>query len=452
MKTSVRAQIAGAVFVLAILALVAATSRAQQAGAGAAGTTAAEANDNIQVLTDLPADQLNPTMRFMSYSLGVECAYCHVGGNNASDERPAKVTARAMMRMTMALNKDNFNGRPDITCYVCHRGVANPGPLHAVESTKIIPGGTPPPPPAGGGGAAGAGGAAPAAAAAGGGAGAAGRGAAGAAGRGGAGGGGRGGAQDDTAVDEILAKYAQAIGGEQALRRITNRTITGVRDTAGRNAQETPWVQARLEQYEKAPNLKVMIARTPNGQTTSIGFDGTSAWTQNPNGQVTEARGVALARVKRMGGFYWPLDIKTAYSRLGARGREMIDNRETVVVTGNSEGDTPDRLFFDAETGLLRRHMSFNENMIARSPTQTDFLDYKEFGGIKYPSTIKVYDVMATPMYIVTRITKVDLTTPVDASKFTKPVSRPPAGRGGGGAGAGGGRGGGGAGRGGAAQ
>jgi hypothetical protein len=36
-------------------------------------------------------------------------------------------------------------------------------------------------------------------------------------------------------------------------------------------------------------------------------------------------------------------------------------------------------------------------------------------------------------MYTVLRINKVDFTTPVDASKFTKPESRPQAGRRGGG-------------------
>ena len=46
-------------------------------------------------------------MREFSFALNVRCQYCHTGGdgisfegvNFASDEKPAKVKARAMLRM-----------------------------------------------------------------------------------------------------------------------------------------------------------------------------------------------------------------------------------------------------------------------------------------------------------------------------------------------------------------
>src|SRR5215470_18317499 len=40
--------------------------------------TAAEQFKNIQILKDMPADQLIPAMQFMTASLGVDCEYCHV--------------------------------------------------------------------------------------------------------------------------------------------------------------------------------------------------------------------------------------------------------------------------------------------------------------------------------------------------------------------------------------
>jgi hypothetical protein len=33
---------------------------------------------NLQVLKDVPPDQLIPAMQFMSASLGVECEFCHI--------------------------------------------------------------------------------------------------------------------------------------------------------------------------------------------------------------------------------------------------------------------------------------------------------------------------------------------------------------------------------------
>jgi photosynthetic reaction center cytochrome c subunit len=422
MTASARTQIAGAIFILLAILTVAVPSIQAQQG-GAAGRTAGEANRNIQVLNDLPADQLIPTMRFFSYSLGVECEFCHVEGDNPSDDKQEKKTAREMISMVMAINKDNFDSRTEVTCYTCHQGANEPAPLQPVESTKIIPGGTPPrpPAPAGQGGAPGAAGrGAPPAAAA------------------------EPAAPALPSIDDVLAKYVQALGGEQALRKITSRTISGTRDNAGRNEQDSPWTRATFELYEKAPNLQVMTVHAANGQTTATGFDGTSAWTQNANGVVAEANGTALARAQRAANFYEPLELKQEFTRMAVRGIAKVDGRDAYVVAAVPSGDSVERLYFDTQTGLLVRRVMALQNVVANAPTQTDYLDYRTAGGVKYPSTIKISDVVGNPMYTVFRLTKVDVSAPVDASKFTKPVSRPQAGRGGGG------RGGGGAGRGGA--
>ena len=47
--------------------------------------TAAETYKNVQVLKDVPADDLIPAMQFITASLGVECDFCHV--RDAFDKR-----------------------------------------------------------------------------------------------------------------------------------------------------------------------------------------------------------------------------------------------------------------------------------------------------------------------------------------------------------------------------
>ena len=97
----------------------------QSASATPAGPTAAERFKNIQVLKDIPADSLIPSMNFISASLGVECAFCHVNPFD-KDEKQEKATAREMITMTMAINKDNFKGHREVTCNTCHRGASKP--------------------------------------------------------------------------------------------------------------------------------------------------------------------------------------------------------------------------------------------------------------------------------------------------------------------------------------
>src|SRR5260221_1044320 len=93
----------------------------------APGTKLAEEEfKNIQALKGIPAEQVIPSMQFIAASLGVECEHCHVEHAFEKDDKKPKVTARKMINMMMAINKDNFEGHREVTCYSCHRGSADP--------------------------------------------------------------------------------------------------------------------------------------------------------------------------------------------------------------------------------------------------------------------------------------------------------------------------------------
>src|ERR1700752_5453909 len=81
---------------------------------------------NIQVLKGVPAEQIFPTMQFITASLGVECEFCHVQNAFEKDDKKNKQTARKMMEMMFAINADNFDRHREVTCYTCHRGNVQP--------------------------------------------------------------------------------------------------------------------------------------------------------------------------------------------------------------------------------------------------------------------------------------------------------------------------------------
>ena len=116
-----------------------AQSTAPNAPAVPAGPKLAEEEfKNIQALKGIPADQVIPSMQFIAASLGVECEYCHVAHANEKDDKKPKVTARKMINMMMAINKDNFEGHREVTCYSCHRGSRDPvaTPIITDEESK----------------------------------------------------------------------------------------------------------------------------------------------------------------------------------------------------------------------------------------------------------------------------------------------------------------------------
>jgi hypothetical protein len=79
---------------------------------------------NIKFFTDA-AGQLRGGMNFLSASLGVDCAHCHVEGAWEKDDKPAKDTARKMLAMVRDL-RQKFTDVGRIGCYTCHRGAAKP--------------------------------------------------------------------------------------------------------------------------------------------------------------------------------------------------------------------------------------------------------------------------------------------------------------------------------------
>ena len=80
---------------------------------------------NVQALKGITVDEFMGTMGLMSASLGLCCSDCHPGAGTESvkwedDSNPRKVTARQMVRMVQAINRDNFSGRQVVTCWTCH--------------------------------------------------------------------------------------------------------------------------------------------------------------------------------------------------------------------------------------------------------------------------------------------------------------------------------------------
>jgi len=297
------------------------------------GPPAAPAYKNLTVLKDAPADQIGPSMQFMAASLGVDCAFCHVAGKMEADDKPAKKTAREMITMTAAINKAHFGGRPQITCNSCHRGSERPVAIPPVLETDAAPKPPAAPPAPGGQGAA-----APTA-------------------------------------DQILEKYVSALGGADALRKVTSRKMAGKILTGG---SETP-----VDVLTKAPNKRVTVTHGASDSFTA--FDGTAGWMGNagrPARAMSESESAASSLDAE---FYLPLRLKELYPQL-RRGRpEAVAGVDCDTLNGSAPGRPMVRLYFAKSTGLLVRMVRYAETPLGRLPTQIDYSDYRESDGVKTP-------------------------------------------------------------------
>jgi len=120
-------------------------------GRAGGGAPPAPPITNLQVLPkDMPRAQVIQIMRGFEAALQVECGHCHVWtGPNlptndyASDVKPTKNIARAMLRMVMADNQMistavTAHKAQEVSCATCHRGMPIP-----VVPTYPVPGAAP---------------------------------------------------------------------------------------------------------------------------------------------------------------------------------------------------------------------------------------------------------------------------------------------------------------------
>jgi hypothetical protein len=443
---SVRAVIAGCG-----LAWSAAGLHAQppQQPAAVPGQTAAQRYKNVQVLKDVPAEQLPLAMQYITASLGVGCDFCHVtgpGGAFDKDDKEPKGRAREMMKMMAAINTEQFEGRQTVGCMSCHNGHMRPSrvPGLAVEMTPEEaaaaragrggrggpggPGRGPGGPGGPGGGPAGPGGPpAPDGQA----------GPGGQAGRGGPGGAaapeapgqppagagvagqGRGRGQQppppSETLEQVLAKYQQALGGKDALARLTTRVMTGTitsRDlqTSNITVRETAAGGYRID-LASEPNPTVRVATGKTGWSSG-GF----------NNQVRDLEGLGLQQAGRLADFGLPLHLTERYEALSVSRYANVDGKPTILVTGRPYPGVTEQLQFDRESGLLLRRSISTATPLGPLPEQIDYTDFRDVAGVKIP-----YNVRYVTWNAVTaeKLADVKFNTPVGDDLFAKPAAPP---------------------------
>src|SRR5579864_1230179 len=114
--------------------------------------------------------------------------------------------------------------------------------------------------------------------------------------------------------------------------------------------------------------------------------------------------------------------LKQMFSEMRVRGKENIDGHDAYQVVGERQGKPPIEMYFDEQTGLLVRLVRFGETALGRLPTQIDYADYRDTGGVKIPYRWT----LARPSGRFTiQVSEVTQNVPVDDSKFAKPPSPP---------------------------
>jgi photosynthetic reaction center cytochrome c subunit len=344
---------AAAVLLAAALSALSPAVEAQKPDAPPAQEPPAEKEfKNIQVLTGMPASQLMPVMHLMRASLGVRCDFCHVAENGKYDldTKKPKETARKMIRMVLAINRESFEGRTEVTCNTCHRGREHPVRVPPIgqglfADTTRGEAETP--------------------------------------------------REKLPEAAEVLDRYITALGGRTALESVTSRVSRGTvlrpavvdsgtpKARAVNRGQEDP-----LEIVQRAPN-KLRITLGPPARQIVQSFDGVSGSIKTPDGErpLTPAE---ITRLAEQANLHKELALRDQAAKMRVVGKDEIDGRDVILLRTTAADGNPKLLAFDAGSGLLRRQTVYRPTVLGPDPEQTDFEDYRDAGGgVKVPFLVK---------------------------------------------------------------
>jgi photosynthetic reaction center cytochrome c subunit len=383
----------------AIAWLLGSAFAAPQTASPAAEPTSDKVFKNVRVMKGIPVDDFMGTMGIMCAALGFDCSDCHTGaGTEKVDwaaDTPRKARARQMVQMMTAINRDNFSGRQMVTCWSCHHGRDRPATTPSLEymygpATQEM---------------------------------------------------------DDVltqmpgqpAAEKIIDKYLQAIGGAERLAGVKSYVAKGRSVGFGGFGGG-----GRVQIFAKFPDRRstwIDFPSSPERGNSIRAYNGREGWLETPLtvlGQY-QLTGGELDGAKLDAELAFPGQIKQVLTSLRVSLPVTISDlpgpssqtsqevsmvavgkdRLVDVVQGTGPRGILATLYFDQESGLLVRMVRYGKSPIGRVPTQVDYADYRDVGGIKMPFRM-IFAWMDGRDAI--QLSEVQMNVPIDDVRFGRPA------------------------------
>ncbi len=356
----------------------AAAQATQAATAKAQKANEAFKNVTTSTLKELSVDDFLASMGVISADLGLDCADCHpAAGSDKVDwvfDTPRKKTARRMVEMVATINRTNFGGAQFVTCYTCHHGRLRPattialdalyGPPNEEKDDIVAPG------------------------------------------------------EGGPTADQILDKYIQALGGAQRLTAIKSFIATGT--SAGYEGLGGGGQFLICGQAPDQRMVQIVFKDHPERGDSTRAYNGTAGWIKSPRGLLGEYElaGGELDGLRLEAQLAFPGQIKQVLTNLRAGNPDSVNGSEVDVVQGTGPRGVLATLYFDKQSGLLVRMVRYGKSPVGRVPVQSDYSDYRDVGGVKFPFKYTFSWLDGRDAF---QLTEVKTNVPIAPAMFGKP-------------------------------
>ena len=190
-------------------------------------------------------------------------------------------------------------------------------------------------------------------------------------------------AEEQAAIDQILQRYEQALGGRGAIDGIKSYRMEGSFQLAGMSGKIAGW--------RKEPDKTLTVLDFPRFGTLKKGFDGQTRWVQTPAGTVSDADAEEeIAEMERDAEVFSAGRIKSLFESMKLDYNAWLSGREVRVIEGKPAKGPAEKLFFDVENGLLLRwDMARKQKNRGTVFVKVHLDDYKDVDGLKVPHKVR---------------------------------------------------------------
>jgi hypothetical protein len=222
------------------------------------------------------------------------------------------------------------------------------------------------------------------------------------------------------AVDVVLERWVQALGGRAALEQLTSRVIEGEVELS--LAPGTMPVQV----FTKAPDRQLSIITLPGAGELIEGYDGTNGWVRNPFAGLSDRSADELPKVRRDAQFNRELRLQAIYPDLAVRRVERVGTEDAFVAESRPTPRSLERFYFGRESGLLLRQDSEFDLAGGRVSATALYEDYRGVaGGVRVPHGVRIRarGAEGAEMTLTVKVKNVKHNVPVDDARFRKPAA-----------------------------
>jgi len=182
-----------------------------------------------------------------------------------------------------------------------------------------------------------------------------------------------------TAPVDIIKNYIKAIGGEDAIKKLTSLQQTGEMEMQGQKLAVTI--------KNMAPNLSSMEISMGGQTAMKQAYNGKTGYTMQM-GQKAELTGDDLTEKNEDKGYGAQLYYATDGTKIESAGSVKVGTADAFKLTVTSPSGKKKTEYYDTKSGLLLKDESITTKAGVEISQSTEYSNYKKVGDVLFPFTL----------------------------------------------------------------